>query len=181
MSDIAAEGNERKQPFELEVEDGSENFRDITLEGILNRLKPYSSDEATMLKAILSDADRLEAPAPVDIGSVLRLCFGAICKTRDAGFIESPSWRFSAGIRYWVQASKTLSRPRFLLIRAVIEHMLCCSRVFPTADWGDIAGSGLQETTVIMNLKTRSRSQDGQDDQPETPWRLTTAAPGAPL
>lgn len=34
MSDMAAEGNERKQPFELEVEDGSENFRDAGLRAI---------------------------------------------------------------------------------------------------------------------------------------------------
>jgi hypothetical protein len=180
MSDISAEGNVRKQPFEREVEHDDEDHRGNLLEGILYRLKPYVNDEATMLKAILADAVRQNSQGPVDIGSVLRLCFWGFCRNSHAGVSEPPEWRFSVGIRYWVQASKTLSSPRFFLIRAVIEHILCCSEVLRAADWGDIAGSELQETAVVMNLRTRSNRLDGQDGQPEFPWRLTTAAPGAP-
>jgi hypothetical protein len=136
-----------------------------------------------VLKAIIADAVQLNNSHPVDVGSMLRLCIRAIAKTSLA---NSHQFRFSIGRRYQVASvNAPMKTPRFYLsrwffLRAITEHVLCCHDNSSGTDWGDIAGSEAEETTVTIRLKTRGISQDTLDSgsRPHVEWTLTTDATG---
>lgn len=163
MNDIAGVASSTKQPYVMNFENDGGDFRSDLAEFVQTGLTSYGTDEARMLKAILSDAYRLKSVAPVDIGSLLSLCFQGICNASSREpTVKSPRWRFSAGKSYELQCPPTASTPRFFLLRAIIEHFLSCLDGSTTVEWGDIAGSESLDIDLTINLRTRADDSDGK-------------------
>jgi hypothetical protein len=183
MSDITELPNSRQPPEAPREEEVAEHRKVLMLEAILHRLEPFKSDDSRVLKAIIADAVQLNNSHPVDVGSMLRLCIRAIAKTSLA---NSHQFRFSIGRRYQVASVNTpmKTKPYFLsrwfFLRALTEHVLGCNHNSSATDWGDIAGSEAEETTVTIRLKTRGISQDTMDSgsRPHFEWTLTADATG---
>ena len=183
MNDIAGVRNSR-EPFAAPREEDTDNvIGRMYLRVILHRLEPFRSEDGRVLKAIIADAVHLNNSHPVDVGSMLWLCVRVIAKSSLA---NSHQFRFSIGRRYRVASvNAPIKTPPFYLsrwffLRAITEHVLCCHDTSSATDWGDIAGSEAEETTVTIRLKTRGISQDTNDSgsRPHFEWTLTADATG---